>query len=645
MIIDVESGIAGNLVAIVKEGRRLLKPLPFINVSDWADENIILPETSVEPGRWRTDRVPHTRGMMDAVTTPGVRQISIMGSSQVAKTAVLCNIIGFKIARDPSHFIVMQPTDNDARDFSKDKLNPIFMASPALRKLVAKDSDKNKDNSTLRKRFVGGALSIVSGMTPRSTRQRSARFTAADDIDALEAGLKEGDPTSRLIKRSTTYPDALNINISTPTLHGASRIAIYYEQSNQMKYFVKCLHCGYEQVLRWENLHWNKEIDLFGKVVKNDIADVKYACDSCGVLMDEADRIEMLKAGRWVPQNPGVLDHYGFWIDELSSTLSSMKKVAQQIVDAGDDVEKMEALYNTVFGLPFKRNAGKEIDAVELIKNVSDYIDTSNIKIPNGVLLLTAGVDVQEGTKEKPPRLEVEVWGWGREKERWLIFRTALPGNIKIYADTWGKLDMILSKEWERVDGAVLRIHKKFIDAGNDAQTVYDYVRGKHREGVFAIKGSNKYAAPMLPKAYSLVDKGRVMLLSLGTQIIKEELFSCLERVKAPGPKFTHFASCFADAEYFRQLTAEHRVLKYIGGMQFYIFEPKKRGLANEALDMLVYNYAAMESCNPNWDYLDKQYLEMADKRTAAGDVPGSVAMDNRKVNNNNKFIRRRIAI
>ena len=44
--------------------RRGIRPEPPIPVSDWADRNRILPPTSAEPGRWRTDRTPYLRAVM-----------------------------------------------------------------------------------------------------------------------------------------------------------------------------------------------------------------------------------------------------------------------------------------------------------------------------------------------------------------------------------------------------------------------------------------------------------------------------------------------------------------------------------------------------------------------------------------------------
>lgn len=611
-----------NIDKIISEGRGLLKPPRNVSVSEWADENVILSETSFEPGRYRTARAPHSKAIMDAASNGKVRQITMMGSSQVGKTQIMLNIIGYFIDIDPCHIILMQPTEMHAKDFSNQKLDPMIQDTQILKQKVSKNRVKDKDNSTFRKRFAGGYLTIIAGTSPGGTRQKSARVVIGDEIDAIGLTVKEGDPSARLIKRTTTYSDSLAIFGSTPTLTDSSRIYAMYEQSNKMKYYVRCPHCDKEQYLKWENLTWEKDIDLYGKVTRDYVETVKYGCEGCGTLLSEGERVEMLGKGYWKADRPHITHHIGFWINELSSTLSTMQKVAQAIVDAGDDSSKLEALYNTTFGLPYKKTIGKEIDSLELMHRVEDFIDLKNYRIPQGILYLTGACDVQEGTKENPQRLEAEVWGWGKDKERWLVYKTVFIGNLKNNVETWDLLDRLWEKTFIRVDGVPLKISVKFVDSGDETQTVYDYVKGREHENLFAVKGSNRPNATIIPKRFSDVDKGQVRLLSLGTQIIKKEIFSCLEKKKEAGPKYTHFPRIFCDAEYFRQLTAEHEVTKYYGTYSYTVFEKKNKRDANEALDLFVYNYAAQEMKNPNYEALEmdiKSYIE-AEEEKAKGD-------------------------
>ncbi len=630
----IEQVFKSNLNKIILEGRKAIKPPPDITVSEWADRNRMLPETSAEPGRWRTARLPHSKGIMDSVCMPATRQISVMKSSQIGGTEILNNIIGYFIDIDPCSIILMQPTDNDARDYAQQKLDPMINDTKALRDKVSKKKSGNSDNSILRKKYPGGRLTIVSGKSTSSTRQRSARVTIGDDIDGIEIGhTREGDPVTRLIKRSTTYADSLNINISTPTLDGQSRISALYEMSNKQKFNVPCPHCGVKQVLKPENLTWEKDKDAFGKVIAHYPETVRYACEGCGTLLTEGERMEMLRQGEWIAEKPEIINHQGFWINELSSSISSMVKVAQAIIDAGDDPDKLEALHNTVFGIPWKKVQGKETDPVELMDAVEDFISVENMLIPNDVLVLTAAVDVQAGSGEKEARLEVKVVGWGMGKERWIIYLGKIPGNIK-QKEIWNKLDEFWERKWFRKDGIELKIKRKFIDSGYESQTVYEYTRNRQNEGIIAVKGANKYGAPLLPRRASLVDKGRTLLIAIGTQAAKYEIFSCLNRIKTKGPKYTHFAKAFCNSEYFKQLTSEHAVRKTTGLIDYIMYEKKKKSDSNEALDLYVYNYAAMEHLNPNFEAIKKNYDKiLSEKKEEAEEERPEPVKQVRKIN------------
>jgi len=611
-----------NVYRAVKTMFKLILPPPSLKVSEWAEQERYLPDTNAITGKWQNDNAPHAVEIMNSVNNTEVQQITVMGSAQIGKTEAINNIIGYKIDVDPCSMILMQPTEKDAKDYAQQKLEPMLYDTPSIKRKIGKKRQRNTDTALLRKKFPGGWLIIVSGNSPSATRSRTAKLTIGDDIDAIPIQYqKEGDPILRLIKRSTTHYDSLNINISTPTRANESRIEHLYKQSDMRKYFVNCPHCKHEQILEEENLIWDKDVDMFGKVTAHHPETVRYQCPHCKGFINEYERKEILRKGFWKPERPWIIRHRGYWINELSSTLSSMQKVANAIVEAGIDIkdnafdftdvneEKLEALYNTVLGRPFESVRGESIDAVEMIDRIEDFISKDKLIIPNEVLLLTAAVDVQAGGYEKDQRLEVKVIGWGKQKENWILYRSYIAGSIKdLYSPNspWRTLDQFLDRNWQRADGIQLKIVTTFIDSGFESQTVYEYTTTRSRRRIYAIKGANRYGAELLQRKASFVNKGRTLLIIIGTQQAKHEIYSNLKNIKTPGAKYTHFAKCFCDADYFKQLTAEHAVRKTTGMMDFIIYEKKKKSLANEAIDLFVYNYAAMEYLNPNFDAIEK---------------------------------------
>ena len=73
----------------------MMTPPPTLTVSEWADTYRRLPnEYAPEPGRWRTDRAPYQKGLMDCITEPSTRKVSIMAAAQTGKTELELNALG-----------------------------------------------------------------------------------------------------------------------------------------------------------------------------------------------------------------------------------------------------------------------------------------------------------------------------------------------------------------------------------------------------------------------------------------------------------------------------------------------------------------------------------------------------------------------
>ena len=76
-----------------------LRPDPLLTVSEWADRYRMLSQTaSAEPGRWRTERTPYLREIMDSLSpTSGVEKVVFMKGAQVGGTEAGNNWIGYVI--------------------------------------------------------------------------------------------------------------------------------------------------------------------------------------------------------------------------------------------------------------------------------------------------------------------------------------------------------------------------------------------------------------------------------------------------------------------------------------------------------------------------------------------------------------------
>lgn len=109
----------------------ILAPLPLLTVSKWPDSyRKLSPESSAEPGQWRTSRAEYQRAIMDSLSNKETEIIVVMSSAQVGKTELINNIIGYFIDYDHSPIMLLMPTLDLAQSYSKKRLAPMIRDTP-----------------------------------------------------------------------------------------------------------------------------------------------------------------------------------------------------------------------------------------------------------------------------------------------------------------------------------------------------------------------------------------------------------------------------------------------------------------------------------------------------------------------------------
>lgn len=215
------------IVNFLKEVHKTLKPPLKIGVAEWADNyRILSSESSAEPGRWNTSRTPYMKEIYDMAVKKGVRFIIVMAAAQMSKSELINNIIGRFIDIDPGPMLVVQPTDELAKSYSKDRIAPMIRDCPRLRKLVKDPNKKNSGNTISYKKFLGGFIAFVGTFRENKLASRPIRLLFCDEVDryAKSAG-NEGSPLDLAKKRITTFVrDGRGIITGTPTIKGASEI-------------------------------------------------------------------------------------------------------------------------------------------------------------------------------------------------------------------------------------------------------------------------------------------------------------------------------------------------------------------------------------------------------------------------------------
>ena len=136
------------LNAAIAPAIRNFKPPEDLTVAEWADRHRRLsPENSAESGPWRTSRTPYLREPMEAFTDPKIRKIVMVAASQVGKSELELNIIGYIIDQDPGSILFVQPSLDDARKFSRLRIAPMIRDSKVLRAKVSDVKSKDSGNT------------------------------------------------------------------------------------------------------------------------------------------------------------------------------------------------------------------------------------------------------------------------------------------------------------------------------------------------------------------------------------------------------------------------------------------------------------------------------------------------------------------
>ena len=115
-------------------------------------------------------------------------------------------------------------------------------------------------------------------------------------------------------------------------------------------------------------------------------------------------------AARWEADNPAAYEQgtRSFWLNAFVSQWASWESIILKYLNAIGSTRKMQVVYNTCFGELWEDRGDLE-DEDSLMARREEY----PAELPEGVLVLTAGVDTQDD------RMEYEIVGHGHFGETW----------------------------------------------------------------------------------------------------------------------------------------------------------------------------------------------------------------------------------
>ena len=562
-----------------------LRPDLDLTVSQWSDMyRMLSSKASAEPGPWRTDRTPYLKEIMDCMSANNTTQkVVFMAGAQLGKTEAINNVVGYMIAHAPGPALFVQPTIEMAKRLSKQRLESLINETPCLADKIAPARSRDSGNTMFSKEYPGGILLLTGANSATGLRSAPCRWILLDEVDAFPSDVDgEGDPCALAERRASTFSRRKIILTSTPTIRDMSRIETEYLASDQRRFFVPCPHCEHKQWLQWKNLQWRD----------GDPKTAAYVCESCGAHIPEHFKSEMLRKGEWrataTSEDPRTV---GFHLSSLYSPLGwkSWQEIVMEFLRSKNDAPLLKTFVNTILGETWEEEIGAKLGADGLAERAEFYPAS---EIPRGASVVTAGVDVQDN------RVAVGIYAWGGGEECWLISHGEIYGD-PAGSKLWEQIDDLVLRDYPVEGGGTTRVSAIGIDSGGHyTSEVYTYARSRRGDGVFALKGQSVRNKPPIgkPSKVDISYKGKVLKNSaevypVGTDTIKATLFGRLKH-NEPGPGYIHFHA-EAGHDYFKQLTAERQVVRYVKG--FAIREWKKKaGDRNEALDCFVYSFAAL---------------------------------------------------
>ncbi|MCB5201710.1 phage terminase large subunit family protein [Neorhizobium sp. T786] len=575
-----------------------LRPDPPYTVSEWADKNRKLSsKSSPEPGPWRTSRVPYLREIMDCLSAYSpIQTVNVMKGVQIGMSEAGFNFVGYVIDHAPGPIMYVMPTISMMKKFSKARIDPMIEGSPSLREKIPPARSRDSGNTQEQKDFDNGVLVMTGANSGAGLRGLPMRYLVLDEVDGYpESADDDGDPVSLAVDRTSAHLARRKIfKLSTPLYKETSRIGPAFREGDQRYYNVKCEKCGTLQPITWDKIKWEPGKPETAAFVCS--AHDPNTGELCEHRHPEHRKRHLCREkghggdAEWIPTAvPVDAKTRSYHLSALYSQWYTWEQCVRRFLLVKDDPAKLQPFINNVLGEEWESLGGEKLDPETLFAKREEFMSGFDAELPAGTALLTAGVDVQ------PDRLELEVVAWGRDEESWSVAYHVLPGDPS-ELEVWDQLDEILRTRFRHPaleDG--MKIMATAIDTGGaNTQDAYRYVRPREGRRIWGIKG---YAGkrPVWPKKPSRNNKGKINLYAIGVDSAKEVVTARLAKVGAgvSGAGACHFPMD-RDQEYFQQLTAERKVVRFTKGFKHIEWHLPDKA-RNESFDCRVYAYAALQ--------------------------------------------------
>ena len=584
---------------------------------------------------WDPLVAPYVIEPMNCLASREYDAVIFVGPARTGKTIGLIDgWVIYNVICDPADMLIIQMTEEKAREHSKKRLARTFRVSPEV---VSRLSPNKNDNNVYDRTFLAGNYLKIGWPSVNIMSSSDYKCVALTDYDRFPEDIDgEGDAFSLASKRTTTFMssgmtlvesspgrDVKDVKWRRTSPHEApptTGILSLYNRGDRRRWYWPCPHCG-------------EYFQPCGDVVAGfrDIADPVLAseaayiqCPSCsGRIMPEQKR-ELNGRGVWLRDGESINadgSRYGdprrsriasFWMEGPAAAYQTLSQLVYKLLTAEQEYETtgseetLKTVINTDWGLPYLPRASMEQRKSEVLEQRAEPVPSRSV--PDGVNFLVATVDVQAGRHR---RFVVQVTGYGSRGERWIIDRYNITQSLRgdsdgesqridpaSYPEDWDVLlTDVFHKSWPLASdpSQQMRLMAMAVDSGGEdgvTDNAYKFWRRCRRDGlgkrIYLFKGDSIRRAKLISRTFPdntgrtgrrAQAAGDVPLWLLQTDALKDRVNNALWR-DSPGPGYVHFPD-WLGSWFYDELTYEERSSD---GK----WSKPGRG-ANEAFDLMVY--------------------------------------------------------
>lgn len=599
----------------------LWEPPEKVYAEEWIPNNVKTPKGSEYEGYCSYKLAPHTRDVFRAFDDDSIREIYLIWATRSAKTTTMTGLMMHAAVNRPKPMAFGSCDEPSTERTVEEMIYPMIENCAATAGLVPPEGKRPSDTipfdrCRIRKAY-GGSPGTVAGYP--------ACYLFGNEWDKWPHRKSSGEaqPANSFKQRAKGYPyESKAIYESTPGHIETSRIwkLRNAKRTQRREYYVPCPHCLHHQTLRFEQLTWEGKGDPEADQILAAETAV-YLCEDCGRPIQNEDRAEMMRAGKWVAEGqtidrngiihrePDVQSAYicfGPYSTLYSLLISGWDQIVAEWLACGDDQDKIRDFYNSTLALPWDP-APDEADPNELARILRSELDSIGI-CPEWSRFITRAVDVQ--SKAAGYEFPWQVCAWGEGGRGASIDK----GTAYGFQELTGILNR---RDYPHADkGPNLLVPFDLIDSGdgNATDDVYNFCRS--RPYCFPLKGASTH----MPKNYTLSEidnrlrkeqsetkerrllRGEVLLVLVNTMRSQFWLQRILDGRINPEAinRYTIAQELADDDEFLEELLNEYPEIEY-GPDGFYTKGWKRRTRTpNDQRDLIRYNWTAAQIITNN---------------------------------------------